>query len=150
MENKKTINTLNQYINDLKEVNRDLITVNENENTRIPQTNNKRNEHEILTVKALTQSGDMCKIYVGNIVSTTTKEEIIKLFGLNATEYLKNNSEVKVRKKERKRTRVQCTNINTAEGCGSKHKCRFIHPNEFDGTVTYAEIYVPSHCTDEF
>ena len=142
----------------MKQVNGDLL-LNGN-NCKSMSKENKLTDRNEVVDKNDKQQGNykygesdreikMSKIYVGNLPNHTNEEEVMNFFGLNATEYLKNNSVVKIYEKERKRTRVECVNANTREGCKYKHQCKFIHTNEYGETKMYAIVNIPHEIKDD-
>ena len=85
-------------------------------------------------------------MYVGNLAEERDEEECINMFELERNEEIKKVSNVEIKEKKRKQNKETCK-----EGINCKYgrKCKFIHINELEETLKYAEIILPTILKEE-
>ena len=149
-QNSKTIINLNQYLEDLREVNKKLV-VNGRGNEKYSDSQrisiddkipiivhknnyeynyeyNNQNEGHYEEMKEME-----IRIYVGNIDESATEEEIKRILELNR------NDKVEIKVKRRKQTKQVCREEGN---CRYKHFCKYVHLDELYETMKYAVIEV--------
>ena len=142
----RTINNLNQYLEDLRDANKRLLTrgneIKESHrrqeeisiNDSIHMLASRNGNQEYNNQQDERQHEEMkVKIYVGNIDEAANEEDIRKVLELDR------NDKVEIKVKTRKQTKQGC---REEEYCEYKHFCKFVHLQELYETMKYAAIEV--------
>ena len=135
-ENRRTINSLNEYLSDLKKVNKDLINGKDRSERQKERNSNERNEME---EQIYNTHQKKVEIYVGNIDDEIEETDLRTIFD-------DDDAKITIKRKERKPTRVRCKN---EDDCRYGHSCKFIHMKELQESIKYAIIEVNENKKDD-
>ena len=142
IEAKTTIGSLNDYINTLKEVNKDALK-------RLTETKDegdnkvKINEWSSIAEVEKEEEHNMVKLYIGNLSNDTDKSKLEEVLGLESTLSL-----IELKQKRRKLRKQTCKFEATNE-CRYGRKCKFVHIKELEETVTYGEVTIPAELKND-
>ena len=139
MENITTINSLNDYIRTLKNVNREAINRSwgegkNNSNYDSAQSEEDKDYQEEINQRKIEENTSLATIYIGNL-DQEINEEVCKTFF-----ELEENTNINIKYKERKRTKRAC---KYEYNCKYGRSCKWLHMNELNESIKYAEIEVP-------
>ena len=144
-EQRRTINNLNNYLDNVKGLNKELLEKSSPQSSNHVETtaSNVNSRQQQVNVDNSNNSKKI-KLYIGNIDAHADTEQLKQVLNIDT------NVDIEFNGKERKTTRVRCREEENGGRCKYGHACKWVHIGEENETLRYCTILVDEDKKDEY